>query len=488
MKLCKLFIPDYQQFRHLELDFTHPETGEPLNQICLIGPNGTGKTTILELLITFLKEPHRRFLKNGAVEIDHNGRRLLCLASEIGWKIPDGSHSESLLSGAYIYLDAQAENEINWQDELFSQPTGQAWHMNSKAVVTTKAYRDLMKKYGPYVVVEEHGSTYESLYLKDHSIDQQRFSPDLLIYSRAEAPTNPMLSLDDVPQASVDQALSLFQKLPFYHEVSQESSSDFWRQLIYQLKLRERQRDEFERLPENLEKTKRQLIGEFDQAHPDILTHLAALWNQILGQAGLELDLEHIGHPLQLTDNLKAYIRLKATGEPIPYNRLSAGIRNFLFRLGHVYALFFEREIERGFLFVDEPENSLFPDLLQELSQRYRDLTTDKRGQQNTQIFMATHSPLVAAQFQPYERIILDWNNDGNVSVRRGTAPIGDDPNDVLRKDFELPHLLGPEGQKMWKKYLDLRQRLQQSQNADEKKRLLKEISFIGNSYEFDEA
>ncbi len=32
MKILKLIIKDYQQFKHLELDFTHPETGKPLDE------------------------------------------------------------------------------------------------------------------------------------------------------------------------------------------------------------------------------------------------------------------------------------------------------------------------------------------------------------------------------------------------------------------------------------------------------------------------
>ena len=50
MKICKVYIKGFQQFEDLELDFTNPKTGEPLDKICFIGRNGTGKSTILKYL------------------------------------------------------------------------------------------------------------------------------------------------------------------------------------------------------------------------------------------------------------------------------------------------------------------------------------------------------------------------------------------------------------------------------------------------------
>lgn len=481
MKICKLYLPDFQQFKHLELDFTHPETGEPLDKICLIGPNGTGKTTLLEFLIRFLQNPQKYFIEKGAIQILVGGRKVWCVATSMAWEVSRDEGQFEVLGRPYLFLDPLVEQEPDWQADLCDFPVPVDLKQNSDADIAEHLLRkyDLQNKYGEYVLsIQAHESIRTEIQLNPQT--------DLLVYDRAEAGSNQFFALKDVPTASVDEALALLQTFPVYHEVSASTISDFWRTLIYHLKLREQQREGYERQPENLEKTKRQLIDEFDREHPDIMERLAGLWNGILAQAGLELDLDSISHPVQLTDNLKAYIRVKATGEQIPYQKLSTGIRNFLFRFGHVYSLFFERDIKRGFLFVDEPENSLFPDLLLGLVDLYRQVTTDRQGEQKTQIFMATHNPLVAAQFQPYERIILDWKEDGTVSARRGSAPVGDDPNDVLRKDFEISSLLGPEGQKMWERYLNLRRALRQTQDPEDKKRLLSEISTIGNAYEFD--
>lgn len=53
MKICKVVIENYQQFKHLELDFMHPETGEPLDKICFIGSNFSGLHFLKNKLINY---------------------------------------------------------------------------------------------------------------------------------------------------------------------------------------------------------------------------------------------------------------------------------------------------------------------------------------------------------------------------------------------------------------------------------------------------
>ena len=44
MKICKIIIKDFHQFKDFELDLTHPETGEPLEKVCFIGSNAVSYT------------------------------------------------------------------------------------------------------------------------------------------------------------------------------------------------------------------------------------------------------------------------------------------------------------------------------------------------------------------------------------------------------------------------------------------------------------
>lgn len=56
MKIKKVKWQSHPILGNLELDFCDPNTGEPFNNIIIAGENGTGKTTILETISTFLNK------------------------------------------------------------------------------------------------------------------------------------------------------------------------------------------------------------------------------------------------------------------------------------------------------------------------------------------------------------------------------------------------------------------------------------------------
>jgi hypothetical protein len=102
-------------------------------------------------------------------------------------------------------------------------------------------------------------------------------------------------------------------------------------------------------------------------------------------------------------------------------------------------------------------------------------------------MFFATHNPIVAAQFEPYERIILAWDETGGVKAHKGTVPVGDDPNDILEYDFALKNLMGKKGQEKWAEYVDLKKKLIRAKETDDKLALAEQINKIGNAYNFSE-
>lgn len=46
----RLILSQYRQFRYCDLPLAHPETGQPLQQVCLLGANGAGKSSVLHQL------------------------------------------------------------------------------------------------------------------------------------------------------------------------------------------------------------------------------------------------------------------------------------------------------------------------------------------------------------------------------------------------------------------------------------------------------
>ena len=68
---------------------------------------------------------------------------------------------------------------------------------------------------------------------------------------------------------------------------------------------------------------------------------------------------------------------------------------------------------------------------------------------------------------------------------RNGETPIGDDPNDLLSKDFNIRSLLGKEGIKKWERYIELKLTIPTVADKEQKSKLLDEFIEIGNAYNF---
>ena len=439
MKIAKIILKGFQQFENFHLDLTNPETGKPVDKVCFIGPNGTGKTTLLQILTNVLVRFHDNTHPNQLVGQPFFAAKIFTDSKAFfACIIPPSSDA--------IFYRAEVEQTAEWH-QFVSDPTRH----------TTP----------PNFCVQHHIAT----------IPAFTGEQDLIIHVPAD---RPLLLKKDLPDTNLGNALNLFQNFPVFHSVSIADAAGFWNLLIYQAKKRESDYQEHLKNPENRKKLVEEVEAEFEKNHPEILPEIAALWNRILAKAGLEFDTKDARIPVQLNENLRAYVKLQASGQQIPYDSLSSGIRNYIFRLGHIRSLYFQRKIERGFLLVDEPENCLYPDLLYGLIDEYLSII------ENTQFFVATHSPIIAAQFEPYERIHLDFDDQGFVTATPGVTPIGDDPNDLLIKDFQVRSIYGKEGLQKWERFLALRRLIAQTADASEKQSLLKEYLEIGNTYNFD--
>lgn len=457
MKIAWIRIKGFQQFEDTFLDFRHPDTGKALSKVCLIGRNGTGKSTILNLCnIAAQAKP-----LSGIASLPKDIFIAFKIESEAGSYIICGTNF-------FEFFNADIENiSTEWYNDLY-EFYSKGGRMNGPIPFRKK--------------ITETAIKYNKLSFNPGKLDR-----GVTLFIPSETSNNPLMNLSGMPPSSLNDALKINLESinRSRQEISNQTISDYWKLLIALIKKRESDREKYEKEEENLNKTKRVLIEEFEQNNPDILKVIADLWNEILSKGGLRFDYENAKRPIQLTENLEAYI-VNNKNIPIAYNRLSTGIRNFIFRFGHIKTIFFNRVIKGGLLLVDEPENSLFPDFLLDIIKKYEAVVTDKNGERNVQMFFATHSPIIAAQFEPYERIILDWTENGTLDVKHGVSPIGDDPNDILYQDFGMTEIVSKEGQEIWKAYLDLKKRLLRERNPIEKEKIVTEISEIGRKYNFD--
>lgn len=435
MKVVGLKLRDVNQFKRLDLDFVDPTTNEPLDRVCFIGPNATGKTTLLRLLAQFLVSATNRQPKDALTSKPHALLHVRENATE--------GYCAGLLPGPRVWIDGALLDKTPWTEWLRGEASEeQPWRFPPSVP--------------PTLLEDEH---------------------DLLIQARADESVR---LPEDPPSVTLNDAQAFARTMPVIHSIGPQAAKRFWKVLTALIAKRAVAREAFFELPENQIRELGEVKADFERSHPEILPRLSKLWNELLERAGLELDLSGVKLPVQLTDRLEAHVRVKSTGQPVPYNELSTGLRSFLFRLGYLYALYFERQVRHGFVFIDEPENSLHPDFLYGLVDKITNIV------HNTQIFVATHSPIVAAQFRAEERFLLDFDDQAFVTVERGHAPQGDDPNDILTKDFYVRSVYGREGLEQWRRFTELHEFIQHESDAGKREAYLREYLRIGQQYNFD--
>ncbi len=487
MKILKLIIPNFQQFRNFELDLTHPEghekAGTPLEKVCLIGTNGTGKSTILEGLNYFVNmiwmgETDKLKIVNYIIKFEIDNEQFYFLHYALKPINLSRRYANSYFFCHHYNVGALQKVGVEsfFLEEAKYLISSIVTDYGEERPVFEHNWHEFTHKYKNYELDDSKRLDFSNdKFMRE---DGTEIKPDFIIHSPAESLQNMLLSINDIPNTNVNESLKLNDSFKNHHIVSNETITDFWTQLIFLLKQRESKLKEFAQ--KNKKKTYEEIENEFDKENPEILKAIAVFWNKILDKSNLYFDYENAKNPIQLLDNLQAYIKNKHTHEVVPYNALSTGIRNFMFRLGHIFSLYFNKNIENGFLLVDEPENSLFPDFLYDLIDIYLEII-DK----NTQFFVATHNPIIASQFEPYERVILRFDDEGFVQAHKGESPVGDDPNDLLENDFAVRNLMPRQGREAFKTYQSLRRTLRETTDEDKKQDLITTIAALGRLYNF---
>ena len=91
----------------------------------------------------------------------------------------------------------------------------------------------------------------------------------------------------------------------------------------------------------------------------------------------------------------------------VPYEKLSSGTRQIINTGFPIYTLIGNSSL----ILIDQPEDSLYPDIQQELIPYYTSFDKEK----NSQFFFATHSPIIASSFEPWEVVELKFNAEGKI-------------------------------------------------------------------------
>jgi len=318
MRLKQIEIKDYKQFEHLVLNLTYPEghtnarplkLGDSLDKVCIIGDNGTGKTTILKLIRDFYMRKHQLeqrhiytdgsniFTTSGAPQIE----RVLYFPTG-----PDLTNIDSIIESRHV-LDLNNKRIHDFSDRE-----------------TLIAWKRLTKE------------------IQDSINEEIKIRKELFTAA--------------VNESDIVQIKSAVDKLEAY----KASNSN------------------------GLEKFKKFI-------------------DQILNRFHLELDtsinLDRI--------EKESFLKVKSkNGDTIPRESWSTGIRQLIFNILPLYSIDIAEET---LILIDEPERSLYPNTQKILIDFYTGISP------NSQFIFATHSPIIAAQFEPWEIIDLRFNEKGKV-------------------------------------------------------------------------
>jgi AAA15 family ATPase/GTPase len=100
-------------------------------------------------------------------------------------------------------------------------------------------------------------------------------------------------------------------------------------------------------------------------------------------------------------------IRSLNNNKTISYETLSTGTKQVIYTAFPIYQLLQDDSI----VLMDEPETSLYPDIQREIIPYYTSFDKNK----TSQFFFATHSPIIASSFEPWEIVELKFDEKGKV-------------------------------------------------------------------------
>jgi predicted ATP-dependent endonuclease of OLD family len=427
MKLQRIKIDNFRHLSGISFDFTYqsgPKKGQPLDKICFIGQSATGKTSVLEFVkigISGLVDINNKFL-DGEIEFVENNMKYT--TSKDGISI-DGEFGRPM-----------SKNLLNsFGSNILLYFTSDILSPNNFNIITKN----------PAVPIE-----------------QQK------IPNAFGIPTQMNLNKQPTKEQKFNQIKS--QKIL---DFNYQTNSAIWEFILdeiaeYRKKLTQKGSELINRgLHQNytlLEKEMEQ--WKKDNPNPSIEFANKCL-NVILRKLNLQLDLV----------DTSTYLPLKPINEDkaIPSNALSTGTKQLILNALPLFKL----NTDNAIILIDEPERSLYPDIQMELIPYYQSLAP------KAQFIVATHSPFIAASFEPEERFILYFDESGKVQVRNGVSPVGDDPNDILKNDFGLIQLMNDMGISAYKKYVQLKQEMANEKDAQKKKDLFKELVLLGDKYKF---
>jgi len=141
-------------------------------------------------------------------------------------------------------------------------------------------------------------------------------------------------------------------------------------------------------------------MKKWESENENILEKIADDINSIIKKFNLELKIDEETNSYE-----ELIIKDLSNGNIINYDEVSTGTKNLL----STFIPLKSYNPKDSIILIDEPENSFYPDIQRELTDLYMSVG------ENNQLIMATHSPLIASSFEPWEVVELKFDENNQI-------------------------------------------------------------------------
>jgi len=415
MKIEYLEIKNYKQFTDLTLDLTYPKghekEGQPLDKICIIGQSGTGKTNLLDII------------KKSTIDFSKQFKDSYLPFSEFVGKDTDDRYittkfSTYLKEGETLFTEKNSK--ITFQEIIYLDQVQANIMKDINCIVGEKNYyisanrcsnnnevydETLLSRTDKSILegLEKERTNITSLSISYHG-GKDKFEKKLLDIDT---------EIENMKKKyTVSRAIDTLKTTNFINRSIveiQDNITSIW--AIMKTKIDSYNTD----LLQIKDKLSNKLLDDdsYDKKHfkndlnkwktnnENILEKIADDLNFILNKFNLELT--------KIDEKQKSYnaliIKDLSNNKILEYDDLSTGTKNLI-------STFIPLKVykpKNSIVLIDEPEMSFYPDIQRQLTDLYMNVG------ENNQLIMATHSPLIASSFEPWEVVELKFDKNNQI-------------------------------------------------------------------------
>lgn len=398
MKIKRIELKNFFQFKDISIDLTYPagheKAGQPLEKICIIGQSGTGKTSLLRLIKWFISRDRRigddlnlAVPEGGQISMDFILNDFIFRLTNDG---VDLEYSSFGIAGKDKRKTKEKLSLTDWEKLLFEE---------------VKTVNNLMINFPTELISQR------SIRRKEEVLD---LSPTMKEVARIYKE-----SLGEKPVTTLEEGIKRAKQNAFRDKLKPGQIIDFaiedvektWHLVLQEMReyraqelfLKGKISDVLTKRSGNTFKIqKAQAELEAWKAKPNPRDALA---DDCLDPLLKNLDLR-VKRDINLESILNlGFVQLQTKeGIDVPIEYWSTGTWQIVRTIAPLFVL----KPSGAVILMDEPERSLYPDIQTTIIDRYVEYA------KGSQLFFATHSPLIASCFEPWEVIELKYDSDSH--------------------------------------------------------------------------